>query len=565
MNYFRMFFMLIALSLVCLLSSLSLRAENTNDPHWIFFTDKGIEKTAVRKALDESIATLNAHARWRRAKVLPNLVDEFDLPVAEHYLSAVSSCGAHLRFTSRWLNAVSVDADARTLEEIRNLPFVKRVQPVAKYWPCDRDFRYETCDANGQGDAASHLDELHYGPSFTQLELCHVPEMHARGLSGHGVRLCLLDTGFWLEHEVFNDAQIIATYDFINGDSIVWNEPNQDTISQQDHGTLTLSAAAGKKDSSLYGPAYGAELICGKTEDVRGETPIEEDFYVAGLEWADGLGADVVSTSLGYFDWYTYADMDGNTAVTTIAVDIAVSRGIVVCTAAGNEHLQPWHYIIAPADADSVIAVGAVDSTGLIASFSSPGPTADGRIKPEVCAQGLNTYAAIPWFGSNGYIRASGTSLSTPIIGGICALLLEAHPDWTPMQLREALLMTANQSTSPDTIYGWGIANGLAALDYYETVPHETVISTRKRVFVTAFPNPVNGVVTWNIEIPQSVSGSFAITDILGRAVIQLPSTLWTAEHHRIQLNMDDLPSGLYFGRFNERTGVSVGKLVLIK
>lgn len=565
MHHFRMFPILISFSLVCLLSAPSLRAGDTDGPFWIFFADKGIERSALQKALDDSRSALDSHARWRRAKVLPNLVDGLDLPVAQHYLSTVASCGAHIHFPSRWLNAVSVDADAKTLEKICNLPFVRKVQPVAKYWPCDRNLKFEEAGVAEQGVIHSHLDDPDYGPSLSQLELCHVPAMHARGLTGNGVRLCLLDTGFWLEHEVFNDANVIATRDFINGDSIVWNEVGQDTLSQHDHGTLTLSVAAGKRDGSLYGPAFGAELILGKTEDVRSETPIEEDFYVAGLEWADSLGADVVSTSLGYIDWYTFEDMDGNTAVTTIAVDIAVSRGIVVCTAAGNERLSEWRHIIAPADADSVIAVGAVDSLGDIAYFSSPGPTFDGRIKPEICAHGFGTYAAAPWFGPNGYLRASGTSLSTPIVGGICALLLEAHPDWTPMQLREALLMTASQATSPDTNYGWGVADGLAALDYFETVPQQTAFTPRKRVFVTAYPNPANSVVTWNIEIPERLIGSFVVMDILGRTVAHMPKSQWVTGHHRLPLDAANLPSGMYFGRFETATGQTVGKVVVLK
>jgi serine protease AprX len=532
-------------------------------PFWVFFTDKGVEGQARRAALDEARLKLNAHARWRRAKVLTNLVDEFDLPVASDYVTAVSSCGARLRFISRWLNAVSVEADAATLERLRGQPFVRKIRPVARYWPCHRGF--ERLETGMENSGRYPLDDFDYGPSFGQLELCNVPAMHARGLTGSGVRLCLLDTGFWLEHEVFDSATIIATYDFINGDSIVWNEPGQDTVFQHNHGTITLSVAAGKHDGSLYGPAFGAELILGKTEDVRSETPIEEDYYVAGLEWADGLGADVVSTSLGYTDWYTFEDMDGNTAVTTIAVDIAVSRGIVVCTAAGNDRHSQWGHIIAPADADSVIAVGAVDSAGQIAYFSSPGPTFDGRIKPEVCAQGLYTFAAVTDSGPNIYGFVSGTSLSTPIIGGICALLLEAHPDWTPMQLREALMMTASQAAWPDTNYGWGIANGLAALDYVGAAPPRANLGPANTILITAYPNPANSVATWAIEIPRTTVGSFTVTDILGRTVVRVPEQRWAAGYHRLPLDASHLSSGIYFGWLETQTGRAVGRLVVTK
>lgn len=534
-------------------------------PYWIFFSDKGVEGQALRSALDEVRLKLTTHARWRRAKALVGLVDEFDLPVAADYLAAISSRGARVRFASRWLNAASVEADAAVLERIRRLPFVREIKPVAKYWPCHQYFNPQGSQPSVQKRERWSLDDPDYGPSFGQLELCHVPAMHARGLTGRGVRLCLLDTGFWLEHEVFDSAHIIATYDFINGDSIVWNEEDQDTIFQHNHGTITLSVAAGKRDGSLYGPAFGAELILGKTEDIRSETPIEEDYYVAGLEWADSLGADVVSSSLGYIDWYTFEDMDGNTAVTTVAVDIAASRGIVVCTAAGNERQQPWGHIIAPADADSVVAVGAVDSIGEIADFSSPGPTFDGRIKPEVCAQGLNNYAAVPWFGPSGYWRVSGTSLSTPIISGICALLLEAHPDWTPIQLHEALLMTATQADSPDNDYGWGIADGLAALDYLEAIPPRAGLGPRKTILITAYPNPANSVTTWNIEIARTTVGSFTVTDILGRTITRTREERWAAGRHRFPFDVTRLPSGTYFGRLEAESGQAVGKVMVIK
>jgi hypothetical protein len=248
---------------------------------------------------------------------------------------------------------------------------------------------------------------------------------------------------------------------------VVTNQPG-DPPSQDDHGTFTLSTCGGLVDGELYGPAFEATFMAGKTEITEDEIPIEEDYYVEGLEWADSLGADVVSTSLGYFDWYTFEDLDGNTCVTTIGVDIAVSHGIVCCTAAGNERNSPWGHIIAPADADSVIAVGAVEEDSSLASFSSPGPTYDGRIKPEVCAMGVLVYCADPG-DIYGFTYASGTSLSTPLVGGAAALIVQAHPNWSPLMVREALMMTASQNYHPDNDFGWGIVDVLAAAQYSVT------------------------------------------------------------------------------------------------
>jgi hypothetical protein len=331
-----------------------------------------------------------------------------------------------------------------------------------------------------------------YGASYNQLQQINVPIMHEMGFTGQGVLVCLLDTGYNLEHIAFAQMDILATWDFINNDSVVTNQPG-DPPAQDDHGTYTLSACGGAVDGELYGPAFEATFMAGKTEISNDEIPIEEDYYVAGLEWADSLGADVVSTSLGYIDWYTWPDMDGNTAVTTIGVDIAVANGMVCCTANGNERQTAWGHVIAPADADSVIAVGAVDAMGQIASFSSPGPTYDGRTKPEVCAMGVQTRCANP-NNITGFTNVGGTSLSTPLVGGAAALIVQAHPNWPPMTVRNALMMTASNSNHPNNDYGWGIINTLAAVEY-SAYPNITAFSPDSNI-VYAY---VDSTVTFSV------------------------------------------------------------------
>ncbi|MBC8479650.1 MAG: S8 family serine peptidase [FCB group bacterium] len=227
-------------------------------------------------------------------------------------------------------------------------------------------------------------------------------------------------------------------------------------------GPATLTEWGGRRDGQIYGPAYDAEFLLAKTEDRSQEVPIEEDWWVAGLEWGELQGADVASSSLGYIDWYESEDLDGMTAVTTIAADIAIDNGMIIANSAGN---RGGNGIVAPADAFGILACGAVDSTGQIASFSSRGPTADGRIKPEVCARGVSTYcASASRDGTDIYRYASGTSLSAPLIGGACAVILSANPDWTPQQVRYALMSTANNAENPDNSYGWGIIDVMQAL-----------------------------------------------------------------------------------------------------
>ncbi len=433
---------------------------------WIFFTDRGFSSDAQREAaLREAEAKLLPAARARRMNVKQGrLVEEYDLPVNAGYVQAVLEKGARYRTVSRYVNALSARLSQELLPEIARLPFVKEIRPVAKGWRPPPPPQWLQAPPP---PAPSTLDgvDLDYGPSYEQLEQINVIAVHDSGFSGDGVLVCLLDTGFFTDHEALVNQPVVAEWDFINNDPETQNEPGDDP-DQHNHGTYTFSALGGAHEGDLYGPAYGASFILGKTESIEFEEPIEEDWYVAGLEWADSLGAQVVSTSLGYLDWYDFSDLDGNTTVTAIGVDIAVANGIVCVTAAGNERETSWAHIITPADADSVIAVGAVNSSGEIASFSSPGPTYDGRIKPEVCARGVGTWCATPWSGTSGYAGIGGTSLATPLVAGSVALILEAHPDWTPMMVREALMATADNAAAPDNDYGWGIIDVYAAINF---------------------------------------------------------------------------------------------------
>ncbi|TMQ71106.1 MAG: hypothetical protein E6K80_06525, partial [Candidatus Eisenbacteria bacterium] len=263
--------------------------------------------------------------------------------------------------------------------------------------------------------------------------------------------------------------------DFIHGDTMVDDEAGQDSSGQAFHGTMTLGCVAGSKPGTYSGGAFGATVALGKTEWVPTETPVEMDYWQFGAEWADSLGADVISSSLGYstfdpgYPSYTPADMDGRTTVVALAAIEAARRGITVVNSAGNSGNDPtWLKIISPADADSIVAVGAVDSTNVVTAFSSRGPTADGRIKPDVTAMGKGVL--VPSFtAATGYLRESGTSFSAPLTSGVVALLLEAHPTWGPFEVREALRETALNHATPDTVIGWGLVQGLAAKAWIPT------------------------------------------------------------------------------------------------
>ncbi len=454
------------LSLVCLSGA---RAE-PGFRYWVFFRDKGPAHLS-KGALERVRRELGERTLLRRSKVLPpdKLVDAADLPVWEPYVKSLEELGAKIVVTSRWLNAVSVIAADSVLSQIRLLPFVRGVQPVARR---SRRTPYEEGPALPRPSPQGRF-RYDYGSSYNQVGMLRVPELHNWGITGAGIIIGMLDAGYdWRNHEALQSASVLGEWDFIWNDDVTADEPGQDYPGQASHGTMTFAVIAGFMPGKLIGAAFGARFYLAKTErvyDLEGhdfEQPVEEDYWVAGLEWLERNGVDIVSTSLAYLDWYTPADMDGNTAVVTVAADMAVKKGVFVVASAGNEGDSPWQIVTAPADGDSVLAVGAVRPDGLIATFSSHGPTADGRIKPDVVAQGVGVYTVSPGTGSS-YTYARGTSFSCPLVAGVAALVLSAHPELEPMELRDALRETASRAAAPDTIYGWGIVDAVRAALYH--------------------------------------------------------------------------------------------------
>lgn len=445
---------------------------------WVLFADKDI---ADRREYDAAVRTVastydpRAIERRRLRRARPELFDEQDLPVPEHYLDQVAASGAELRVVSRWVNGVSVVGTRAQFERIAELSFVRIIQPVRrgrKILPKQVvDLPAPVLPRGGVSQTASGS---FYGESEEQLAQLNLINVHNDGYTGAGVVVGILDTGFQRSHSAFNDPthplSVIAEYDFIDDDPDTSIEPG-DPDSQHRHGTLILGTLGAYEPGGLVGAAYDASFILCKTEDTTDEYPGEEDNYVAGLEFIEANGGDLATSSLSYSDWYTGSDYDGLTAVTTIAVNTATANGLHCCTAAGNgghDDDPATARLGAPADAFQVLTCGAVDATGTTASFSSDGPTADGRVKPEVLARGVNTRTVSP---SNDvdYAGAGGTSLSTPLVAGVVACLVQARPEWTVDQLRSHLLETsdyyvANGTFDPTFVRGYGVVNAAAAL-----------------------------------------------------------------------------------------------------
>ena len=437
---------------------------------WVFFRDRNLTGPQVERALQRAEAELTDRTARRRAKVVPEggrLVDASDLPVSPQYIDRILVTGATLRRTSRWLNAASFEVKRDQVPELAALDFVKKVDLVARFQRPDlpSPVVLPKADLDQLPEGSPSPWTIDYGGNLEAMEQAGVPLVHEMGLTGAGVVLGMLDTGFHPTHECLAGVPVLGTYDFVNDDANVDFDEGDPTTSIS-HGTQTMSTAMGNMPGQLVAPAFGASAVLAKTEDISQEIPIEEDQWVAGLEWVEAQGADIVSSSVGYVDWYTVEDLDGETAVTTIAADLGAGRGLVIVNSAGNERSSAWGTLIVPADGDSVITIGAVDSAGDVTYFSSPGPTYDGRIKPEVSALGFSNTVANP-YDDQAYTTASGTSFSCPLVSGVAALVLQRAPSLTPMEVREALTMTASQADTPDNDMGWGIVNAYAAVTYF--------------------------------------------------------------------------------------------------
>ena len=399
---------------------------------WVYLKDKG-----ARPAL----APLSPRALARRAlRGEVQGVDAGDLALDPGYLRAVADRVTRLRHSSRWMNAVSVEATAAQVEAVEALPFVARTDVVRRFQrrrePVEPGHTVQA--QSQQGPVIPHVHN--YGSAIFQVHQINVANVHDIGIDGRGVVVAVFDSGFDnLAHEVFSQTGIAATRDFVNGDESVADGD----VGEGSHGTATLSTLGGYRSGQLIGTAFGATYLLAKTENTESETPVEEDNWAAAAEWAEALGADVISSSLGYitydspFPSYTFADMNGDTAISTNAADRAAERGIVVVNSAGNEGLNTQHNTLgAPSDGHLVVAVGAVTFQGARASFSSVGPSADGRIKPDVVA-----------------------------------LMLQANPRATVDQVIGTLRATASRAATPDNQLGYGIVNALAAVQAITALP----------------------------------------------------------------------------------------------
>jgi len=566
---------------VALVSTRALAAPGPEIVAWVYFHDKAAANKAV------PLNVVSERSLRRRAKVRPAnaLVDAADLPLDEAAVARVAAQITAVRQRSRWLNAVSVRATAAQLAAVAELPEVRRVEPVARYRRRAAEEAPVEAPPSPPPSRQRRTTGLDYGASLGQLQLLNVPPLHAQGLTGAGVLIAHCDNGYrLLSHTALAATQVVATHDFVDGDT----DPAPPAGSPSGwgaHGISTLSTLSGFAPGELIGVAYEASYALARTENDASETPLEEDNWIAAIEWADSLGADVASTSLGYLDYdppftsWTWEDMDGNTAAITIAADLAVERGIVVVNSAGNAGEAEHNTLLAPADGDLVLTVGAIDAAGERASFSSVGPTTDvpARFKPDVMAPGVLVHVART-MSVDHYGNSSGTSLSCPLTSGVVALLLQAHPNATPAQIHAALRSTADNASSPDNLRGWGTVNAVAALGWLQASDSEPPTATAPLAWrlAPAAPNPFNPTTRIEYVVARPTLVTLRILDPRGRAVRTLVQEAQRAGEQAVRWNGtgDDgrrVASGVYLARLDALDGSqrtlysATRKLVLAK
>jgi len=445
-------------------------------------------------------------------------VNETDLPVAPEYIKAISEKGYDIILKSKWFNAVFIRINnPEKLSDIKEFGFVENIELVDSGI---RNPQYKNTKFGVYSDKKPLALEYNfdYGNSYIQNAMIKADSLHESGFIGTGVKIAVLDGGFMgtdtigVFGDLYADNRVLGEKDFV---------ANGTVYAHSGHGTAVLSQIGGFDEGNLIGTAPGASFYLLRTEDVYAEYLLEEYFWAAGAEYADSAGVHIINSSLGYSEFddpaqnHTYEDMDGNTTPVSIAAEMAAAKGILVVTSAGNEGDGAWQYITAPGDAAGAITVGAVNADGVYAPFSSIGPTADGRIKPDVMAMGQGNLVSTP---TGGMSFGSGTSFASPLIAGLAACILEAQPARNIADVRDALRNTASMNTNPSPTMGYGIANGVGAMSVVLQTP-----SFIQQNNISVFPNPVLKGNTIFIDSPDEIlniglfssSGAVIPSDIL--------------------------------------------------
>ncbi len=523
----------------------------------VYFKDKNGTSFSVSRPL-EFLTQKSVDRRTKQGIA----ITEQDLPVNADYISQINNLGASVSYAIKWFNAAIVTADDATFTQIETLSFVEKVDRVAIHTDPNRIARISaTCDIDtDEEEICQEFDtneitdikntndteeNFNYGNSLAQIQMLGVDKMHQEGFLGQGIHIAVLDGGFINTNSLsaFSHADIPFVYDVVGN--------GQNVYQASAHGTKVLSAMLSKADGQMIGTAPEATYYLFRTEDVRREFPIEEAFWVVGAEKADSLGVDIIQTSLGYSDFdnpiydYTIADLDGNTAMISRAAEVASQKGIVVVTSAGNSGNSPWRKISFPADAPSVLAVGAVDVNRQIGNFSSLGNTADGRVKPDIMAVGVGTTL---WSEQNQVTSGNGTSYAAPLIAGLVAGFMQQNPELSQQEVMMAVRRAGDNYSTPNPQYGYGIPT-FARLNDPDLVLGQNEDLTTKNSQIRIFPNPVEDIL--HIEIDEKL---FITNESLHLKIYNLQGKLILTEvvkSSKKEIDFPAVPKGMYIVHIN--------------
>lgn len=513
---------------------------------WVFFVDK--ENVSESIANPISILTQEAIDRKEMHGVV---IDERDVPVNESYISQVKAqTGIIVLAKSKWFNCVHVRGSQEAIDALEALQFVDSIEFA------DDSL---TRSSEGFGFVKGDPEDVHqqrvdytYGATENQVTMLSADFLHQQDFTGAGMIVAVLDSGFpGIDTNagfarVRDNGRLLDGYDFVD------RVDDEFAFSNSSHGTRTASDIVGFIEDQFVGTAPDAFLYCFRTEDVNSENPVEESYWVEAAERADSLGVDVINTSLGYRGYdnpaysYTYEDMNGQTAFISRGSNIAFEKGMLLVTSAGNSGTG---MIGAPADAPGVLTVGAVNSNGNYVSFSSIGPSSDGRVKPDVMAKGQSSAVITP----NGNIDTSnGTSFSSPIMAGAVTSLWQAFPERTNAEIMQFVRESAHLFNTPTPQMGYGIPN-------FEDAFNAFVLSVEESAFAKAYtvsPNPANSV--FQVQFPEGSSQArILVYDLLGKRVLskEISKTNNSIDVHT-------LTSGVYIIQIQDSERSTTQKLI---
>ncbi|MDA3819669.1 MAG: S8 family peptidase [Candidatus Delongbacteria bacterium] len=500
--------------------------------YWIGFTDKFNNSYSI----DAPEAFLSKRSLDRRIKQDVS-IDSTDLPVSNLYVDSLANLGLNIRYASKWMNGVVFTTeDTALLDTITSISFVDNVEFIRKK---------DTSKTTWQEKSPSKDNFFDYGYARNQIEMLNGHILHNQGFRGDDMLIAVLDAGFLympgvsVFNHLFTNGRVIETRDYVKSGDMVYG--------WHTHGMAVMGILAGEQESKLVGTAPRADFILIRTEDAATEQRIEEYNWIAGAEFADSLGADVFNVSLGYKDFdlpewnYDNTETDGETAPISIAAGMAAQKGILLVISAGNEGDDPDRKIGVPADANNVLTVGSVDSTGHYSPFSSIGYTADGRVKPDVVAQGTQAYYMN---NDNEVVSGNGTSFASPIIAGLSACLWQAHPDKSNMDIINAIRQSAHLYDNPNDSLGYGIPDFATANLLLENIRFSAFDNEQ---LISIYPNPVQNSLNMHFYSVDTQQITIRIYNGSGKLMLEDEKNV-----HRTSYNTYTysdaalLPGGLY-------------------